>query len=107
MPGFLLHQGATVVCPHLGLASPTAVSTQVFVGKQPIVTQASPYAIAACTFPAMTSGAPPCVTATWVKAATQIFSKGVPVLLSTSQSVCSPTPGPLVVTRTQFAVIGN
>ncbi|MDN7179630.1 hypothetical protein M0D69_16870 [Caballeronia sp. SEWSISQ10-4 2] len=107
MPGFLLHSGATANCTHLGIATPMQVSTQVFVSGQPIVTQASTYGIAACQFPTMTSGAPPCVTASWVKAATQVLSDGIPVLLSDSVSLCKPTPAPLLVTATQLLVIGT
>lgn len=107
MPGFLLHLGATVTCPHLGPATPMTVSPQVFVGGQAIVTQACPYGITGCQFPTMTSGAPPCVTASWVSAAMQVLSNGSPVLLSDSKSLCAPTPGPLIITATQFAVIGK
>lgn len=107
MPGFLLHSGAAVTCPHLGPATPVQVIPQVCVGGQPIVTQACNYRITGCQFPTMTTGAPPCVTASWVHAATQVWSHGAPVLLTDSQSICAPTPGPLIITATQFAVSGR
>ena len=106
MPGFLLHVGAPVLCAHAGIATPNAPSQQVTVAGQPIVTMTCPYSVAGCTFPAMTSGAPPCVSAQWVVAAQQVFSGGSPVLLLDSQSICTPTGTPLVVTGSQMLVSG-
>jgi hypothetical protein len=31
MPGYVLHQGATVVCAHAGQAQPTAINLRVYV----------------------------------------------------------------------------
>jgi hypothetical protein len=36
-----------------------------------------------------------------------VWSHGAPVLLTDSQSICAPTPGPLIITATQFAVSGR
>jgi uncharacterized Zn-binding protein involved in type VI secretion len=107
MPGFLLHVGATVLCTHAGQAQPTLPNPRVTVSGQPIVTQAGPYAVAGCTFPAMSSGAPPCVTAQWVTGATRVFSDGQPVLLLDSQAICTPTGTPLLITVTQVRVTGT
>lgn len=101
MPGFVLHVGAVVQCTHFGTAQPTVVSPRVTVSGQPVVTMTSPYAVAGCTFPAMSSGAPPCATAQWTTAATRVTSMGQPLVLQDSVSTCVPTGTPLVVITTQ------
>ena len=72
MPGFLLHQGAVVLCMHGGQAQPTVPSPRVKVSGQPITTQPAPYTVAGCPFPPPSGG--PCVTAQWVTAATRVRS---------------------------------
>lgn len=103
MPGFILHQGASVLCAHGGQAQPTAPNPRVTVNGQPIVMQPSPFTIAGCPF--NVSGAPsPCITANWVTAATRVTSNGMPVLLIDSQAVCVPNGTPLSITTTQAKV---
>ncbi len=105
MPGFLLHQGATVLCAHGGQAQPTAPVPRVKVGGQPIVTQPAPYTIAGCPFNA--GGSPvPCVTAQWITAAVRVRSMGQPVLLQDSQAVCAPNGTPVNILVTQVRVKG-
>jgi hypothetical protein len=96
MPGFLLHQGAVVLCMHGGQAQPTAPDPRVQVSGQPITTQPPPYAVAGC--PLNT----PCVTAQWVTAATRVRSNGMPVLLQDSVAACAPTGTGLQVVQTQM-----
>jgi hypothetical protein len=86
---------------HAGIAQPIAVNPRVTVSGQPIVTMANSYAIAGCTFPAMTSGAPPCATAQWTTGAVRVTAMGQPVLLQDSQGTCVPTGTPLLITATQ------
>lgn len=104
MPGFMLHQGAVVLCTHAGTAQPTAPNPRVTLTGQPIVTLASPYTIAGCTFPAMSSGAPPCATAQFTTAAARVTAMGQPVLLIDSQATCIPTGTPLLIATTQIRV---
>jgi hypothetical protein len=104
MPGFLLHLGATVQCVHVGMAQPTSVNPRVTLSGQPSVTLSSVYSVAGCTFPAMTSGAPPCATAQWTVAATRVTSLGQPVVLQDSMSTCVPTGTPLLILATQVRV---
>jgi hypothetical protein len=107
MPGFLLHQGAVVMCVHAGTATPVAFSPRVTVSGQPIVTMANTYAVAGCTFPAMTGGTqPPCATAQWTTAAVRVTSMGQPVLLQDSMATCIPTGTPLLITVIQPRVSG-
>jgi hypothetical protein len=102
MAGMLMHVGATVICPHGGQAQPTVPNPRVTVGGQPVVYMGAPYAIAGCSFVIA-----PCVTGTFVTAATRVTAGGQPVLLSTGQSVCAPTPGPMTVIVTQTRVSGQ
>ncbi|OYY68102.1 hypothetical protein [Sphingomonas sp. 28-63-12] len=101
MPGFILHVGATVLCSHAGLAQPTAPNPRVTVSGQPIVTIACPYTVAGCTFPALSSGAPPCATAQFMSSAVRVTAMGQPVLLIDSQASCVPTGTPLIIAATQ------
>jgi hypothetical protein len=107
MPGFLLHQGATVVCFHAGQAQPTVTDLRVKVSGQSIVVQTTIHTIAGCTLPPPTSGNGPCVTAQWVTAATRVRASGVPVLLQDSQAICTPTATGVnvVVTQTRARAI--
>lgn len=107
MPGFLLHQGATVLCSHGGQAQPIVVNPRVKVSGQPIVTQSSPYAVAGCPFPPPPVANGPCVTAQWILAATRVRAGGVPVLLQDSQALCAPTGTPLTIVLTQMRVKGT
>jgi hypothetical protein len=107
MPGFLLHQGATVLCLHAGQAQPTAANPRVKVGGQPVVTQTAPYTIAGCTLPPPTAANGPCVTAQFVTAATRVRAGGMPVLLQDSQAICAPTGTGLQVILTQIRVKGQ
>ena len=103
MPGFILHQGAMVMCAHGGQAQPTAPNPKVTVSGQPIVMQPAPHTITRCPF--NVSGAPsPCVTANWVSAATRVTSNGQPVLLLDSQALCVPNGTPLTIASTQTKV---
>jgi hypothetical protein len=105
VPGPLLHVGATVLCAHGGTATPTAPNPRVQVGGQPTVTMTAPYTIAGCPF--NPGGPVPCVTATWVTAATRVTSNGQPLVLMDSQAVCTPNGTPLVPTVAQTRVLGT
>lgn len=107
MPGFLLHQGATVICVHGGQAMPTAPNPRVTVSGQPIVTQSAPYTVAACPFVTPGGTPNPCVTAQWVTAATRVKAGGVPVLLQDSQAVCTPNGTGVNILVTQARVRGT
>lgn len=102
MPGFLLHEGATVLCAHTGEARPLVTTPNVRVGGQPAVVQSAIYAVSRCTLPSSAGG--PCATAQWLSAATRVRAGGVPVLLEDSQAICAPTGTPLTVVSTQTRV---
>lgn len=94
MPAPILHLGATVLCTHAGQATPVAPFPRVTVSAQPVVTLASPYAVAACGLTG--SSVPPCVTGQFVMGALRVLAGGAPVATMASQSVCVPTGTPMM-----------
>lgn len=106
MPGFLLHQGATVMCAHApGLAQPTAPVPRVKVLGQAIVVQTTQYTVSGCALTGTPN--PPCATAQWTTGATRVRALGTPVLLQDSQSSCVPTGTPLTCSVVQARVKGQ
>jgi hypothetical protein len=100
MPGFILHQGASVMCSHAGTAQPAVPNPRVTVSGQPIVTLPGAYTIAGCALTGTSS--PPCVTGTFTTSAIRVTSMGQPLLLQDSQSTCVPTGTPLLILATQI-----
>src|SRR6478672_1352892 len=105
MPGLVVHVGAVVTCMHGGQAQPTAPFPRVTVSGQPIVTLATPYVVAGCALASVPS--PPCVTAQWVVGATRVLAGGLPVIVQTSQAICTPTGQGVVVITTQPRVMAT
>ncbi len=105
MPAFLLHAGATVQCSHGGSAQPLTANERVMVGGQPTVTIAGVWSVAGCSLPPQANG--PCVTATFLIAATRLTANGQAVVLANSQAECEPNGTPLVVAATQTRVSGE
>lgn len=103
MPGYLLHQGATVLCLHGGQAQATVPNARVKVAGQMTVQQPNPWTIAGCPFTPGPSPVP-CVTAQWITAATRVRSGALPLLLQDSQAVCIPNGTGVNVVLTQFRV---
>jgi hypothetical protein len=46
MPGYLAHQGATVICSHGGQGQPSVTNPRVKVSGQPVVALPTPYTVA-------------------------------------------------------------
>jgi hypothetical protein len=105
MPAPILHLGATVLCSHAGQATPLSPFPRVTVSAQPVVTLASPYAIAACALASTSS--PPCVTGQFVMGATRVLAGGVPVTTLVSQSTCIPTGTPMLPLVAQLRVLAT
>jgi hypothetical protein len=105
--GYILHQGAQVMCAHAGQAQPTVTNPKVKVGGQEVVTQSSTYTISGCSMPPPPSGNGPCVTAQFTTAAVRVKAGGQPVLLQDSQATCTPTGTPLTIASTQMRVKGT
>ncbi|MGH3508185.1 MAG: hypothetical protein ACRDO2_13375 [Nocardioidaceae bacterium] len=99
-------QGATTMCLHGGQAQPTVPLPRVTVSGQKAIGQATTYTISGCPFVVGTAPSP-CVTASWVVAATRVQSTGIPLVLANSTAVCVPNgtgltlvPGQVRVTAT-------
>lgn len=103
MPGFLLHQNATVLCIHAGQAQATVPNPRVKVAGQMTVQQTNPWVVAGCPFVAALVPMP-CVTAQWITAATRVSSSGMPLLLQDSQAICAPNGTGVNVLLTQVRV---
>jgi len=86
MPGFLLHVGATIQCPHQAPATTTPSQTQVFVNGQPVATSANLITVTGCPFTVPGPKPQPCVTVRWTMTSTRVLINGLPALLQ-------PTPG--------------
>lgn len=105
MPAPILHLGATVLCTHAGQATPTAPFPRVTASAQPIVTIASPFAIAGCALTGTT--VPPCVTGQFVVGAVRVLAGGAPVATLVSQSTCIPTGTPMLPVMAQTRVLAT
>jgi hypothetical protein len=105
MPAPILHLGATITCMHAGPAQPLSPFPRVMVSGQPVVTLATPYAVAGCALTG--TGAPPCVTAQWVSGAVRVLAGGTPVVIQTSQAVCTPTGTGLLPLVAQVRVLAT
>lgn len=103
MPGFILHEGASVLCAHGGQATPTAPSPRVSVLGMAVATTPAPYAVAGCAF-TLPEGNGPCVTAQWLVGATRVTVSGQPVVISTGLATCTPTGTPLAPVAVQTRV---
>jgi hypothetical protein len=102
MGGFLVQQGATVICPHAGQAQPTTPNPRVGLSGQPAVGLSGPWTVAACTLPPSAGG--PCVTASWATGSVRVQSMGQPLVVQSGSATCVPTGVPLQVTATQARV---
>jgi hypothetical protein len=105
MPAPILQLGATVLCSHAGQAMPLAPFPRVLLSGQPVVTLASPFAIAGCALTG--SPNPPCATAQWVVGAVRVMAGGAPVVTMAGQSVCVPTGTPLMPVVAQTRVLAT
>ena len=106
MPGYLLHQGAKVICMHSGQAQAGVPNARVKVSNQATALQPTPWSIAGCIF--NVSGSPsPCVSAQWLSAATRVRSNKVPLLLADSKATCAPNGTGVQILVTQIRVKGK
>lgn len=101
----VLHLGATVLCSHAGQATPLAPNPRVILSGQPVVTLASPYAVAGCALTG--TGAPPCATGQFIVGATRVMVAGVPVATMAGSSVCTPSGTPLLPVVAQMRVMAT
>ncbi len=105
MPAPILHLGASVLCSHAGQATPLAPFPRALVSGQPVVTLASPYAIAGCGLTG--SGAPPCVTGQLITGALRVLAGGAPLATLAGSSVCAPTGTPMLPIAAQTRALAT
>ena len=105
MPAPILHLCATVLCTHAGQATPLAPFPRVTLSGQPLVTIASPYAVAGCALTGTPT--PPCVTGQWLMGATRVLAGGAPVATLAGSSVCIPTGTPMLAVMAQTRVLAT
>jgi hypothetical protein len=103
MPGFLIQQGAVVMCVHGGQATPVVPNPAVTLDGLPTCLVPDSWVIAGCPGvpPAIV---PPCVSAQWIVGTTRVTSYGQPLLTQTSEAVCAPAGTPLLPLVTQTRV---
>lgn len=114
MPGFLLHVGATITCPHGAQASIVSTNQRVKVNGMPVALFSDVTTVAGCPFqvPIGTGTKPqPCIKVQWLVPATRVRVMGQFVLLQSSSGLCqSPEQipqGPPTVATTQTRVTGT
>lgn len=88
MPGFLLHQGAVVMCLHGGQAMPTAPNPSVTLMGMPSATITTPWVVAGC--PGILPPVPPCVTAQWLLGTLRVTSFGQPLVVQSGVALTAP-----------------
>lgn len=110
MPGFLLHVGATVMCPHGGQVQISPGNPRVKVGGQPVATMADMYMVSGCPIPPNPPPGP-CLRVQWLVPAVRVRVGGQPVILQSSSgltfTVTQAPAGPPQVVMTQVRVKGT
>ncbi len=111
MPGYLLHVGATVMCPHGGQVSIASTNTRVTVGGQAVATMSDTYTIAGCAFTVPGPKPQPCVKVQWLAPATRVIVTNQPAILQSSNGLCLSADqipaGPPNVVVTQLRAKGT
>jgi hypothetical protein len=99
---YIVHDHATIICPHLGSVSTSTSNNRVFVNNRPVVTQVDSFRVRGCK-----NGNNPCIRAIWTGPAQHVFANGKPIILQSSRGYCIPTNGPPNVIHTQYRVSGK
>jgi len=111
MPGFLMHVGASAICPHGGQVSTISTNARVLVGGQPVATLSDTYLVAGCAFTVPPGKPQPCVKVQWLVPAARVLVGGQPAVLQTSTGLCQSAEqipqGPPNVVVTQLRARGT
>lgn len=101
MPGYLLHEGATVQCGHTsGLATPQVSNPRVKVGGQSTILLITPYNVKGCL--ANTQ----CLLGTWQIGARSVKSLGQPLVLTNNGSIVnSAVPLKLLISQQRVSAL--
>ncbi|WP_263381644.1 hypothetical protein [Granulicella arctica] len=90
MPGYLLHVGATMQCPHGGQATVPTMQTRVMVSNQAVAPFNSVITVAGCAFMVGTKPQP-CATVKWLMPTSRVMIMGQPAAV-----IANPGPGPAI-----------
>jgi len=95
MPGFFLHVGAVMQCPHFAPVTIPPTQPRVLVSGQAVATASALLTVTGCPFQVPTPGGPvpqPCVPVEWANFSTRVLIDGEPALLQanlgTGAGVC-------------------
>jgi hypothetical protein len=102
MAGFLLHQGAVVMCLHGGQAISPVPNPRVLVMGMPTASIAAPWVVAGC--PGVPLAVPPCVTGQWVVGTQRVTSMGQPLVVQAGAAVTAPGAATLLPVNMQTRV---
>lgn len=102
MAGFLIQQGATVLCAHSGQATATAPNPRVLLSGQPSVLLSTPWVVAGC--PLVPPPLPPCVSGQWIVGTLRVTSNGQPLVVQSGQGISIPNGTPLLPVSMQTRV---
>jgi hypothetical protein len=102
MPGFLLQQGAVVMCVHGGQAMPTQPNARVLASGAPTATISAPWQVIGC--PGIPSAVPPCVTGQWVMGSLRVTSNGQFLVIQSGVAITAPGAVPLIPVSFQTRV---
>ncbi|HTF67916.1 MAG TPA: hypothetical protein VK638_35075 [Edaphobacter sp.] len=105
MAGFLLHQGAVVICAHGGQAMPATPNPRVLVTGMPTATIAAPWVVAGC--PLVPPPIPPCVTGLWLIGTVRVTSMGQPLVVQTGTAITMPGAATLIPISMQTRVMAT
>lgn len=88
MPGYMLHVGDTMMCPHGGQITTVPGNARVMVSAMPAATMADNYLVAGCPFVVPTAVPQPCMKVQWLVPATRVMAGGQPVIVQSSTGLC-------------------
>ncbi len=101
MAGPVLTVASSAQCAHGGTATPTQPNPRVLAAGAPTLTVGPLWIVTGCPLPS------PCMTAQTLDGARRVTSRGQALLLTDSQSICSPTGTPLVLAAGQARVLAS
>src|SRR5262249_33359710 len=108
MPGYIMHVGATMACPHQSPVAvppshgvnPARVLLNFYVSPLPVAVMNPPFPVPACTF-----NQKKCTSVQWTMASTRVFVVGRPLMLQSAPG--APGGGVLGLGPSLFPAVGR